>query len=337
MKIAIQKTNTGFTSRWVEHCLKKEIDFKLVDIYDSSFRINDLDVNYFLWHVSHENHKDNLIAFSIIKTLELKGIKTFPSSNQLWHFDDKLAQSLFFQSQKIPYPTTTYFFDKREAIKFSEHTDYPVIAKLRRGSASSNVFLVENKYKAKSIIKKSFKSGFPLFNLRNRYADKIRKASGLYHKLIEVLKYCYRSFKQPYYSKMMPNEKGYILFQEFISNEGYDIRVVVVDDKAIALQRFNREADFRASGSGKINYPNENLDFNFIKMAFETADKLDVDSIGIDFIKSTDEKIYAIEMSFGFPSKDFLDFATGYWTRDGQFIASKIHAQEWILEKLVSQ
>ena len=45
MKIAIQKTKTGFTGRWVEHCIKKEIDFELIDIYDSSFRINDLDVN----------------------------------------------------------------------------------------------------------------------------------------------------------------------------------------------------------------------------------------------------------------------------------------------------
>lgn len=335
MKIAIQKTKTGFTNRWISYCQEKKYDFIIVDIYNNSFIESDLKIDIFLWHVSHENHKDNLIAYPLVKTLELKGIKTFPSSNQLWHFDDKLSQALFFKSQKIHHPKTNFFFEKRGALKFLNNTSYPFVAKLRKGSASSNVFLIENKFQATKIIRKSFSKGFPLYNLKNRYLDKIKNTAGIKNKSIEIIKFFYRFFNPPYYSKMMQREKGYILFQEFIKNKNYDTRVVVVGEKAISLQRYTRDSDFRASGSGKTHYPNEKLDFNYIKMAFDISDRLKVNSIGIDFIKSIDNKIYAIEMSFGFPSKNFLDNSSGYWTRNKKFIKSEICAQEWILENLI--
>jgi len=37
-------------------------------------------------------------------------------------------------------------------------------------------------------------------------------------------------------------------------------------------------------------------------------------------------------MSYGFPSENFLDEASGYWTRQNQFVESKIQLQEWMLD-----
>ena len=66
MKIAIQKTKTGFTNRWISYCQEKKYDFIIIDIYNNSFIESDLKIDIFLWHVSHENHKDNLIAYKSI-------------------------------------------------------------------------------------------------------------------------------------------------------------------------------------------------------------------------------------------------------------------------------
>ena len=45
--------------------------------------------------------------------------------------------------------------------------------------------------------------------------------------------------------------KDYVYFQKFLPNNKYDIRIVVIGDRAFGFIRYNRENDFRASGSGK--------------------------------------------------------------------------------------
>src|SRR6185503_17089802 len=46
---------------------------------------------------------------------------------------------------------------------------------------------------------------------------------------------------------------GYILLQEFLSNNKFDTRVTVIGNRAFAYRRFNRPNDFRASGSGNFD------------------------------------------------------------------------------------
>ena len=61
------------------------------------------------------------------------------------------------------------------------------------------------------------------------------------------------------YARVTGNEKGYIYFQEFIPDNDFDIRVIVIGDKAFAIKRMVRENDFRASGSGSILYEKEHF------------------------------------------------------------------------------
>lgn len=332
MQIAIQKNNAGFTRRWINYCRQEGIPFKLVNVFSPSF-LNEIEgCEGFMWHLSHENHQDVLSGYAIVKSLEERGIVVYPTTNQLWHFDDKLSQGIFFKFHQICTPKTNVIFSKKEGISFLDLSDFPLIAKLKRGSASSNVFLLNDKKEAKGVIRKSFGKGFSLYNLSSRYGDRFRKVKSFREGIELLFKYVYRLLYPPDYARFLGREKGYLLFQEYVPNKGFDIRVVVVGDRLVSLKRLNRKDDFRASGSGKIEFPNEHLGTKYRELAFQTFDKLKVPAMGFDFIEDLNGKVYLIEISFGFPSENFLDGASGYWTREGEFVNSKIKLQEWMLD-----
>jgi glutathione synthase/RimK-type ligase-like ATP-grasp enzyme len=49
-------------------------------------------------------------------------------------------------------------------------------------------------------------------------------------------------------------EKNYVYFQDFIPQNDFDIRIIVIGKRAFAIKRMVRKGDFRASGSGNIKY-----------------------------------------------------------------------------------
>ena len=332
MRIAIHNNKAGFTNRWVKYCEKHSIDFVLIDIFSSN-AINELNgCDALFWHLSHERFEDGLISMGMMSALETKGLYVFPSPAHLWHFDDKLAQKYFFELHGFPIPKTDVFFNKTEAHEYLKRSKFPIIGKLRRGSASSNVFLIDSASNGKALLNKAFSKGFPLYNISNRYKDKLHKSKGLKEKSSVLLKWIYRHFFPPAYSKKSARENGYFMFQEFIPNNGEDIRVAVVGERAVALRRKVRSGDFRASGSGILEFPNENLNKEYISLAFQIVDKLGVDSMGIDFIESLEGEIKVIEMSYGFPSENFLDGSAGSWNRNLEFNREKIQLQEWMID-----
>lgn len=344
--IAIQKDNRGFTKRWIAYCEAQSIPYKLVDVYalgvqDGGSYHGGADpgdfwqqfdgCNAFMWHISHEDHRDVLSGMAMMQILEQNGIITFPTTNQLWHFDDKLAQVLFFRKNEVPAPKTEVFYTREAAASHLKNTPYPLIGKLKRGSAASNVFLIKNEADGLKFVRKSFGRGYPLYNLRSRYGDLWRRTSSPREKVTLGLKFVVRMFRKPDYSRYLGRESGYVMFQEFIPNDGSDLRVVVVGDRLVSVKRSVRKNDFRASGSGLLEYPNERLERRIRDLAFGLMEKLDVPSMGFDLIQGHDGEIYVIEMSYGFPSENFLDGASGYWTRDGEFVPSEIRLQEWMV------
>lgn len=336
MRIAIHSNKGGFTKRWVKYCQEHSIDFTLVDVFSSDVINHLIDCDALFWNLSHESFDDGLIGLQLMSALETKGLFVFPSPAQLWHFDDKLAQKFFYELHGFPIPRTEVFFRKAEALEYLNEVGLPIIAKLRRGSASSNVFMIDEVSKGKALINKAFSKGFPLYNLSNRYRDKLYKTKGLKVKSSVLVKWIYRYFFPPLYSQNSGRERGYFMFQEFIPNNGEDVRVVVVGERAVALKRKVRSGDFRASGSGILEYPNENLSKEYISLAFQIVEKLGVNSMGIDFIESLEGEIKVIEMSYGFPSENFLDGSAGSWNRNLEFSSEKIQLQEWMIDQAIN-
>ena len=103
------------------------------------------------------------------------------------------------------------------------------------------------------------------------------------------------------HAKMMPIEKGYCYFQEFIPNDGYDLKVVVIGEKMTLCARSTRKNGFRASGGGDCYYDRRLLPDSVINTAFEVAEKLKMSCVGFDFVVDQRTGLGKIvEMCYGF-------------------------------------
>jgi glutathione synthase/RimK-type ligase-like ATP-grasp enzyme len=83
---------------------------------------------------------------------------------------------------------------------------------------------------------------------------------------------------------LLPRQKGYVYFQDFLPDNSYDTRLIVIGNRCFGIRRYNRKNDFRASGAGLLDYKPENIDKRTIKIAFDIANKLESDCLAFDFL-----------------------------------------------------
>ncbi|MBR4267783.1 MAG: hypothetical protein IKQ46_17225 [Bacteroidales bacterium] len=313
-KIAICKTE-GFCPRWVDYCKKNNLDYKIVNPYDTDIIKQVEDCDAFMWHHSQANYKDKLFAKELIYSLELAGKRCFPNYNTTWHFDDKVAQKYLLEAIGAPLVPSYVFYTKKEAKAWINNATFPKVFKLRGGAGAANVLLVKNKRKAKGLVRQAFRKGFSNVAFWGDVKERIRKWRLGKLTFVTVIKGFCRLFVRTDFRKLYHKEKGYVYFQDFMPNNTYDIRVCVVGEKAFAIKRMVREKDFRASGSGLIYYGKEEFDEQCVKLAFEMAKKLKLQSVGFDFVFDEKKNPWVVEMSYGFVARVY-DTCSGYWTSD---------------------
>lgn len=333
MKIGIHHNPGSFSDRWIKYCEQNKIDFKLVDCYKNDIVEQLEDCDAFMWHHHHLNYKDLLFAKQLLFSLEQAGKKVFPDYNTVWHFDDKIGQKYLFEAFGIPHVPTYIFYSKLDALKWIEETTFPKVLKLRSGAGSLNVQILNSKEVAAKQVKKAFKKGFSLFN-QNEYLKEI-----IYHSkygkatLLEILKAFVRLAVPSDNTSMLSKEKGYVYFQDFIPSKGYDIRVVVIGEKAFAIKRKVRLKDFRASGSGDLIFKTGEIPICAIELAFKIAIKLQTQCIAFDILITDNETPLVLEISYGF-SVLVYDNCPGYWDRNLQLHLGAFNPQAWMIDLL---
>ncbi|MDM1283392.1 hypothetical protein HXZ60_07360 [Acinetobacter towneri] len=333
MKIAIHHNPNSFSERWIEYCKKERIDYKLVNAFNNNIIEQLKDCDAFMWHHHHADFKDVTAAKKILFALEHAGIKVFPDFKTGWHFDDKVAQKYLLEAIGAPLVPSYVFYDKKEAIDWAKQTSYPKVFKLKGGAGATNVKLVKTEREAIQLINIAFGKGFAQFdrinNLKERF-NKFRSGKGSF---LSVLKGIARLFITTKFARQQCPEKGYIYFQEFIPNNNFDTRVVVVGGvKAAAEKRFVRENDFRASGSDKFSY--EDISNEVIKISFEVANKLKLQSVAFDFVLDVNNKPLIIEISYGFGTKG-IEGVPGYWDSQLKWHEGKFNPQEWMVDEVI--
>lgn len=327
MKIAIAKTELdNQTSCWTTYCKDHSVDYIIVDPYDTDVVSKVKDCEIFMWHHSQTNYKDLLFANQLLFAMQQAGKIVYPDFNSNWHFDDKVGQKYLLEAMDAPLVKSYVFYDKAEALSWAKETTYPKVFKLRCGAASTNVKLVHSFEECKKYINKAFGKGYPPFDASSGY--KLRKKS--------VLSYLYNTFFPPQNYKYIKDEKGYVYFQDFMAGNTYDTRVIVIDGKyACAEKRFNRKGDFRASGSGSFSY--EDIDANVVKVAFEVAKTLRMQSVAFDFVYDENKNPKIVEICFGFGVKG-IKHSPGYFTDDLEWhVCEKVPIYEWIIESVLNK
>lgn len=314
-KIAIHGGKGGFSERWVKYCQKKNIPYKIVNAYSNDIIEQVKDCTAFMWHHSHTNYKDTLFAKQLLFSLQQSGMKVFPDFNTGWHFDDKVGQKYLLEVIGAPFIPTYVFYTKHEALNWISQTDFPKVFKLRGGAGSSNVKLANTKREAKKLVVRAFGKGFSQYNAISNIKERWRKYRLGLTNINDVLKGIIRVIYPTRFAKLHGKEKGYVYFQDFIPDNKFDIRVVVIGDKAFSLKRMCRKNDFRASGGGEIIYDKSHIDERCVKIAFEANDKLHTQSIAYDFVFDKNNQPLIVEISYGYAAAAY-DKCEGYWTRD---------------------
>jgi hypothetical protein len=334
MKIAINSDRSGaesYSDKWTEFLEKRGVSVFAVDLRN----ILDFETikrcDGFMWRWLH-TPEDKLKARRFLPLIEFDLNKpVFPNYKTCWHYDDKVAQYLLLSSRGVSIPETWLFWSREEAIQWCQTATYPVIFKLTAGASASNVLMLRNQHEAVRQINSMFWEGvFPM--TMNEHAK------SPWPKSFSDIKPFLRRFKSGVtygilgkYPALPPfwwqPEKGYAYFQEFIPGNDFDTRITVIGNRAFALRRFNRKGDFRASGSGLLDYARKEINMDCVRMAFDTSRKFGFQSMAYDFLVRSNGQPVIVEISYTFIDK-FVYQCPGHWNEKLEWIEGGIWPEE---------
>ncbi|MFB6454312.1 RimK family alpha-L-glutamate ligase [Chitinophaga sp. Hz27] len=338
MKLAIHHTKGSFSERWINYCRDNAVPYTLVDCYRNDIIEQLKDCDALLWHWHHGDYKAVRFARQLTYSLEAAGIKVFPDSKTAWHFDDKVGQKYLAEALQMPLVPSYVFYSKEEAHVWANTTTYPKVFKLRGGAGASNVKLVRSASDADRLINKAFGRGFAARDRFNRFRDALWRLKRDRNRaaFFGLFKGIGRIFLPTVYENMQGREKGYVYFQEFMPDNNYDTRIIVINGKAFAIRRYNREGDFRASGSGLIGFDKKLFDERMVRISFDLANKMQAQSLALDFIYDQQQQPLIVEMSYGFMMPVY-DPCTGYWDQQLNWHEGAFNPQQFMVEGLIDQ
>jgi hypothetical protein len=321
----------SFSERWVELAANAGIQTRLVDVREGDLYPQLEGCDGFMWWFAHLP-KIRQVGRRVLPAIE-HGLKilTFPNWQTIWHFDDKVAQKYLLDAAGIPQPQTWIFWEKEKALAFCRTAKYPMVLKLAGGIVSENVRRVSTADEAEYWIIKLFDAGITSL-------EEAPQPSGL-RKIRHRLGAARRAMLGRTYNQMSSRselQRGYVLLQEFVPGNEYDTRITVIGDRAFAFRRFNRPGDFRASGSGKIDWDHTQIDPRAVTLAFQVAKHLGTQSLAVDILRNPDGSLVMNEISYYYEGWA-VGSCPGHWTPGGEWRPGPIPPEDAIFEDFVSR
>jgi len=331
---------TSHSDKWAEFLAECGATVRILNLLapDALEQARQCDGVMWRWaHTAQDKQSSQRILYIIEHYL---GIPVYPDSSTAWHYDEKVAQFYLFQALQIPAPRTWLFWNREEALTWARTAPYPVVFKLSVGASSANVIKVENEDSASALINRMFRRGvFPM--TMNEF--RMRIPPGLPHspsqakatvtRLLDALRYVWRAEYPALRPVWWKPEYGYAYFQEFLPHNEFDTRISVIGNRAFGFQRFNRHGDFRASGSGRIEYDPAAIDLRCVETAFEVSERGGFQSMAYDFLYREGEPVIC-EISYA-----YVDWAVhdcpGHWRvdlswSDGQMWPEEAHVEDFL-------
>lgn len=313
LKLAIHDHSNSFSDIWIDYCIHNGVNYKIVNCFSNSIISDMHDCYGLMWHWFHNDYRAHNAALQIVLALETAGKYVFPNSNTCWHYDDKVAQKYLLEAISAPLVPTYIFHSAAEAYQWIETTTFPKVFKLRCGAGSQNVQLVRSREEANRIVRKAFQTGFPYYSSASDMRERIwtfrriKSKAAINHLIKGIVRIAFKKRSV----ELLPQQKGYVYFQDFLSENKHDVRVRIIGNKASATIRYNRGNDFRASGSRIKSYDHSLVEKEYLEIAFTISDRLRLQSCAFDFLKHNG-KIFLIEISYCFGKRQ----QTGYWDRN---------------------
>lgn len=315
MKVGIHKERYGrfgaFLRRYETILSANGIETVRLDASRPDFleRVGSLDL--FILHWRHWDD-DRQLAHTVLPVIEKHlGVKCFPDQPTCWHYDDKVKQYYLLRSHGFPVVESWVFWEREPAVEWTARAEYPVMFKLKGGAGSQNVVLVRSKSEARTLVDRMFGAGILCDEIP--LADSVRKVDFrlyrfLRHQAGNLLRRARNEDPSPFWQK----HKNYALFQRFLPGNKFDTRITVIGDRAFGFRRYVRPGDYRASGSGLIDYSTNGVDPRCVKLGLEISRKLGFSSMAYDFLFNAEGNPECCEISY-----TYVDTAVhacpGYW------------------------
>ena len=289
-------------------------------------RVQELDLFIMRW--AHYD-SDRQPAMTLLPLIENEyGIKCFPNHHTYWHYDDKIRQYFLMRAHGFPMVESYVFWERQAALGWTERAEYPVVFKLRGGAGSINVSLVKTPAQARKLVKRMFGRGVrpdSIFNfggVRRTHFNPRRELGRLVHGWRRRRKGLDAS---PYWQA----HKNYALFQKFLPGNDSDTRITVIGDRAFAFRRMVRPGDFRASGSGVIEYEMASIDLRCVEIALRVSRKMKFQAMAYDFLIDEENEPWFCELSYTF-LPNAVQACPGYWDaelnwHEGHFWPEHLH------------
>lgn len=306
----IDKRNS-FSYDIINYFLEEGHKVRLVDVYAKDILKQIRGCDGFMWRWSHLDGQYH-VAHRILPVIERElKIPVFPDQRSCWHYDDKASQEYLFEAHDIPRPHTWIWYDKANAIRWlNDKATFPLVMKLASGASSTNVILLDTINDAMEWVYIMFDQGVFETEKSNKNILKF------FFNMCKEFNYSMKTGFSPVKNDFIYSyHRGYILFQEFLPDNNFDTRVNIIGNRCFPFRRYNRQNDFRASGSGLIDYDQSAIDLRFLHLAFDTAKNLGTQSIAIDGMFRNGEVVVG-EISYTYMAAPLHDCG-GYWQLHG--------------------
>lgn len=311
---------TPYSEKFLTILRDNNVPHSLIDP-SSKTLLNDLkECSHLVFH--HSQGDTDLKIYETIYNIANKvyGIKCMPEFDAFWQYEDKIKEYYLLKSYDFPIVDSWVFWNCEQADSFLEEASYPIVAKLPKGAASSNVVLVNSPEEGRTIDKQVFTTGVKVGNLHNKSSLSSLWKAGMFNYTRNSLRSLLIN------SGFMKDRSNYpewqiqkdaIIYQKYLPNNSFDQRITIIGNRAFGARRFVRKNDFRASGSGNSDLDPKNIDMQCVEIAFSISKKFKFSAMGYDFIYDEDKKPFINE--FGYCFADYIIHSCeGYW--DDQLI-----------------
>ncbi len=253
-----------------------------------------------------------------------------PSFKTIWHFESKVAQTWLFRHGNVSTPRTFASFDWKDAQAGLEKTAMPLVFKASQGAGGTNVRLIKERTDARSLIDRI---------LCQQKWEQIKRTASFRMAVLRALPKKWFSAKCWRY--LLHREREDVVYwQEFLPDNPADLRITVIGDStAFAFWRHNRPGDFRASGSGLIDYDRP-VPPECIRYCVSISRQFGFDSMAYDLLFK-DQGFVINEMSYGYIDKTVFDAPGFYTMKEGaslEFTRGHVWPQEvwvdWVLHRV---
>ena len=260
-------------SHWPKYerfLINNDIQYEFFDIHRSDWIEKVKKFNLIIFRPDNSPSKLQEAKSKINFIEQYLDIKCFPSSSEIWAYEDKVRANYLYKYFDIPHIKTFITNNKNEAFNYINNSTFPLVSKITCGSISRGVQLIKTKRQANKLIKRIFAEGSKTY---------------------------WAEYKQ----------KDYIYFQEFIKDATYDLRIIVVDNKVMGYYRLSSDHDFRASGSGIWQLKVYELPIEAMRIAITLKEALKSTVLAVDMIKPEHSDNFLVIESSVFFDVDYYD------------------------------